>query len=357
MKCLKSLLRNRCRQPATSSTRRHTPRPPTPPQPRPRIDAFADSLFGRLPPELVERVFELLPPPRWALQRDAGRQQSLLACCLVCRLFRDIAQPLLWRDVDCNMAHRARLEEHLLSGEERGRVQTLRANARPDFQWSTLSRLTNLRTLELVLVDLHNSPLISELPVLEELVLTRIPRFSPSLFQNTHLPSLDTLVLRQLRPLPLFFRSLLPQLDLILLDLEHFRFAHDLSGNPSLSSLSVLADGEDRNIADLLSLAPPRILYSLHPYRPPEDLKQCRRDLPHLIHLVRQLPSLRSLHLPRFFRVTPYLRRGVALLAEACKNRRVEIVWYREEASEIERARATRRALLRLKDKEKQVEV
>ncbi|BGP15361.1 hypothetical protein JCM10213v2_003329 [Rhodosporidiobolus nylandii] len=204
------------------------------------------------------------------------------------------------------MAHRARLEEHLLSGEERGR---------PDFQWSTLSRLTNLRTLELVLVDLHNSPLISELPVLEEL------------------------------------------LDLILLDLEHFRFAHDLSGNPSLSSLSVLADGEDRNIADLLSLAPPRILYSLHPYRPPEDLKQCRRDLPHLIHLVRQLPSLRSLHLPRFFRVTPYLRRGVALLAEACKNRRVEIVWYREEASEIERARATRRALLRLKDKEKQVEV
>jgi len=56
-------------------------------------------MFNRLPPELVRQIIESSVPPRYDRLPCADREALLQSLCLVCHLFRDIAQPLLFEIV------------------------------------------------------------------------------------------------------------------------------------------------------------------------------------------------------------------------------------------------------------------
>ncbi|GAA5828471.1 hypothetical protein JCM5353_007000 [Sporobolomyces roseus] len=56
-------------------------------------------MFNRLPPELVRQVIESSVPSTCQILRYEDRQTLLRTLCLVCRLFREIAQPLLFEVV------------------------------------------------------------------------------------------------------------------------------------------------------------------------------------------------------------------------------------------------------------------
>jgi len=56
-------------------------------------------MFNRLPPELVRQIIESSAPSTYHYETYADRQATLCQFGLVCKLFREIAQPLLFEIV------------------------------------------------------------------------------------------------------------------------------------------------------------------------------------------------------------------------------------------------------------------
>ncbi|GAA5827303.1 hypothetical protein JCM5353_005967 [Sporobolomyces roseus] len=56
-------------------------------------------MFNRLPPELVRQIIESSAPSTYHYETYADRQATLCQFCVVCKLFREIAQPLLFEIV------------------------------------------------------------------------------------------------------------------------------------------------------------------------------------------------------------------------------------------------------------------
>ncbi|GAA5956319.1 hypothetical protein JCM10213_001763 [Rhodosporidiobolus nylandii] len=185
----------------------------------------------RLPIELLRSVLSFATPPAHTERTYVERQNTLQSCCLVCRTWRDLAQPLLWRVVFLKSSFQAsRLQTAMR--EDSGRTlmeqtRTFGATASDKFDdlprlWclfrrfrraqkvlvrgfehevdaAELERHSELRELHLTCVGIFDLPFT--LPTLTELtlIIVEIARERVSiLFSSYTFPSLKALSITEM---------------------------------------------------------------------------------------------------------------------------------------------------------------
>jgi len=96
-------------------------------------------MFNRLPPEIVRQIIESSVPSTHYPKTYCDRQATLCQLCLVCRLFRDIAQPLLFEIVWIDRQWKLDALHKTLGSEVwRGSIRQLIFEAESDQEWEDL---------------------------------------------------------------------------------------------------------------------------------------------------------------------------------------------------------------------------
>ncbi|GAA5828469.1 hypothetical protein JCM5353_006999 [Sporobolomyces roseus] len=206
--------------------------------------------FSSLPTELVRQIIECSVPSTSHLTTHNERQSTLRALCLVSRLFRQIAQPLLWNSIRIRSTHQ--LDAVMGSGAANGELcifGKIVLDTGSNQSWSSMqiSRLVeigeSLHTLVLAswCADSSDLTVLSQLPNLTKLVLVNGHfTFSP----HTILPKVNSLAVgyRSLEPVKsILDPKALPSLrELVLDDLDDEDGLDELPRQPFVEFLCQL---------------------------------------------------------------------------------------------------------------------
>ncbi|GAA5831819.1 hypothetical protein JCM5353_006177 [Sporobolomyces roseus] len=324
-------------------------------------------MFNRLPPELVRQIIESSVPSTYRNTTYDNRQTLLRSLCLVCKLFRDIAQPLLFEFVWIDRQWQSDALHTTLESEGwRGTIRRLVFDDEHDQRLDTGHLEKLLRscqglislTLQLEYSGPSDLSVIQNLPHLADLSLSGRDYQFPSSFKlhgltflsidNTSVVVAPTLlnpeVLPSLRSLAMFtiyddddiaylnrsrLDDLLPQLEVLFLDSRIIRRGLDYL-TPALSRTLFEFDppsSDDR--IDLLQVAQHlRFTWDL-------DLEE---DIPDFVAFIasqdRQI-SLRSIYLDISLEDLSSLSskevKAVEDLLRACMEKRIEISYEDQE--------------------------
>ncbi|GAA5845005.1 hypothetical protein JCM5353_003392 [Sporobolomyces roseus] len=185
-------------------------------------------MFNLLPPELVRQIIESSVPLTYHGETYVDRQSLLRSLCLVCKLFRDIAQPILREIVSLSGTKvKARLSGLLVSNDSAKNIREVRMwsldrqtnsnvlleklittcpnlemldlnvfGAQEGLKLQTISGLKKLRTLRLFAYSLQLDSL--SFPSLRSLAITasHSAETTQQLLNSSHFPSLRALAFR-----------------------------------------------------------------------------------------------------------------------------------------------------------------
>ncbi|GAA5827957.1 hypothetical protein JCM11251_005666 [Rhodosporidiobolus azoricus] len=330
-----------------------------------------------LPPELVDDILEFAAPAASTLNEAKPREDTLSACCLVSRTFRERAQPILWRDVvfrqpngparflevvkeggvgDLRRTVRSirwlnksaprydRIEEvvRLSSGlKELELVFSSTPVAVEQFGEKTLTALTSLSLWNVSLLPVPASfPTFPHLTTLEFEGVYVPPETLDKLLTSSTLPSLCALSLGQF---DYGGRAVFPQLDpAFLAQLKDFQLTFSAGLTPPfppeildssspvalIIEINDLEDLEEHVAANPNSVLPPHLFFDSF-YAPRETICTPYSRLAAL--LLASPTPIQSIHLPVSLLLTPDHNQELEILLVQCEEQEVEVVWRQEE--------------------------
>ncbi|GAA5827309.1 hypothetical protein JCM5353_005971 [Sporobolomyces roseus] len=340
-------------------------------------------MFNALPPELVRQIIESTVPSTYQISTYEGRQTLLRSLCFVCRLFREIAQPLLFEVVRIDgQSKLIALHKTLQSDGCKGNIRQLIVEDEYENDWDAdlerILRCQGLRSLALScgyekgpnlsvlqdlfhLVDLslfrghYQFPSSFRLHALTSLGIDFITlQAAPTLLDPVVLPSLRSLVLIRIYDnddIAYLNRSrladLVPQLEVLF-----------LSGRIIQRGLGYLIPALSRTLFEFYPPASDdridilQVAQHLRIYKKLNSKDVIQKFVVSIKNRDRQI-SLRSIYLDISLEdlssLPVDLVRAMQDLLQGCKVRRIEVVYEAQEvglAGEVQLSSTTAATLL-----------